>query len=153
MTRVNVIPPEFMFDEWVAAHCREGLRPVNKLRQGKYKSNPISGDYRLNYGHELWCAYHSTFTSLQWLRYKKEYHKRGFQGFDFDTYNSIHPMYANDYEATSKDYRHNLARLCERFRKRKKPYHFKGKVIDNNTDFLLWLYEVKDKLNLNKKGE
>ena len=36
MTRINVIPPELMLDEWVAGHCREGLRPVNKLREGKY---------------------------------------------------------------------------------------------------------------------
>lgn len=151
MTRVNTIPPEVMFDEWVGAHLREGLRPINKLREGKFRNLPINGPYRLNKGHELWCAHHCLFLAQIWLDYKREWKSRGFNGYDYGPdMNGVPTEYVKDYTPTKADHRHNLSRLCERFRKRKKPYHFKGKVVDNNTDFLLWLYEVKELLGLNK---
>ena len=53
-----------------------------------------------------------------------------------------------DYKITKKDLRHNLARLCDRFRKRKKPYHFDGEPIDNYKDFKVWLGLVKEELEL-----
>jgi hypothetical protein len=147
MTRINVIPPHYMLDEWVGAHVRETLRPINKLRQGKYAKSPISGQYRLGKGHELWGAYHGFFLSEMWIAYKAEWLSRGGNGFDFDPSLADYPaQYINDYAPTRVDYRHNLARLCERFRNRKNPYHYKKQVIDTTADFLQHLAWVK--LNL-----
>ena len=149
MTRINVIPPELMLNEWVSAHCKETLRPINKLMQGKYVKDPIVGQYRLKTGHELWGAGHGVFLTKMWSRYKAEYVKRGFKGFDYEDsldLSSYPVEYSNDYTPTVKDIRTNLARLCERFRKRKKPYHFYDTVIDSNKDFLVWLNKVKQEL-------
>jgi hypothetical protein len=144
MTRINVIPPQYMFDEWVSAHCRETLRPINKLRQGKYANSPVSGQYKLGKGHELWGAYHGLFLSEMWTMYKAEWTSRGGNGYNFDPSLDGYPaQYANDYTPTITDIRHNLARLCERFRNRKTPYHFKGDAVDTHRQFLSHLAWVK----------
>lgn len=144
MTRINVIPPEFMLDEWVAAHLRESLRPINKLREGKYAKKPLAGEYRLKTGHELWGAYHGEFVSNMWAHYKKEWVARGKNGFNFDPSLVNYPkQYCNSYTPTKKDLRHNLARLCERFRNRTRAYHFNGKAIDTVKEFREYLKWVK----------
>ena len=149
MTRLNVLPPHLLFDEWVSAHCREGLRPLNKVQQGKIKSGPVYGQYRLGRGHELHMASHLVFVYEQWHKYKQEWVNRGGTGFDWTPTLGGIPKNRNfDYKITKKDLRHNLARLCDRFRKRKKPYHFDGEPIDNYKDFKVWLGLVKEELEL-----
>ncbi len=149
MTRVNVIPPEVMLDEHVSAHLREGLRPINKLREGKYRSKPIAGPFILKKGHELWAANHCGFCKSQWELYKQEWTNRGGKGFEFTTdLSGVPKEYCNDYSPSKKDYRTNLARICERFRKRKKPYHFDGEKVDTYQEFKVWLSNVKDYLEL-----
>lgn len=149
MTRLNVIPPEFLLDEWVSAHCREGLRPLNKVKEGKIKSDPIYGPYRLGRGHELHMASHLIFVYNQWKLYKQEWVRRGAKGFDWTPSLEGIPSNRNfDYKPTKEDYRHNLARLCVRFRKRSKAYHLRGTKIDTYQDFKKWLDSVKLGLNL-----
>ena len=149
MTRLNVLPPHLMLDEWVSSHCREGLRPLNKVRGGKIKSNPIYGPYRLGRGHELHMASHLVFVHAQWLKYKQEWTKRGGKGFKWSpTLKGVPDNRLFDYVPTKRDYRYNLARLCDRFRKRKKAYHFHGEKVDSYRDFKIWLDKVKQELGL-----
>lgn len=151
MTRINVLPPELMLDEWVAAHCKESLRPINNVLRGKYVSKPYGGKYRLGTGHELWGAYYGKFISDMWIRYKQEWSSRGGKGFDFDPSIKEYPVeYCNDYTPTPEDYLINIERLKERFLLRGKPYHFKGQLINCVESFNTWLLMVCDKLSLQK---
>lgn len=150
MTRINCIPPEYMLDEHVQAHLREGLRPLNKRREGKYrgKSNRVS--HGLGKGHELWASEHLIFTVGMWKSYKVEWDSRGFRGYDYDPDYAtlVDTPYWKDYKPTNKDCRHNLARVCARWRKRKGAYHFHGKPIDTYADFMVYLGYVKGGLKL-----
>lgn len=141
-----------MFDEWVSAHCREGLRPLNKVKDGKIKSAPVYGQYRLGKKHELHMASHLVFVYNQWYAYKQEWINRGNKGFDWTpSLEGIPVERNNDYTPTKKDYRHNLARLCDRFRKRTKPYHFDGEEINTYKEFKQWLTFVKEYLDIQEK--
>lgn len=150
MTRINCIPPEYMLDEHVQAHLREGLRPLNKRREGKYRGKSEHVSYSLGRGHELWASENLIFTVDMWKSYKVEWDSRGFKGYDYepDYVTLVGTPYWKDYKATVKDYRHNLARVCVRWRKRKKPYHFHGKSIDTYADFMVYLEHVKGGLGL-----
>lgn len=137
MTRINVLHPSFMPDQWVSAHLRESLRPINKYLDGGYKKQPIIGKYRLNKGHELWGAGQSLFTRKQWILYKEKYIKRGFSGFDFEPSNAflMPDQFQNDYSPTKKDYFINIERLIERWNDRKPNYQYtieRSQIRDNN---------------------
>lgn len=152
MTRINVLPPDLLLDQWVSAHLRESLRPINKFLDNKYRKLPIVGQFRLNTGHELWGAGQSLFVSNQWKLYKVEYLSRGFKGFDFDPdcYKLMPLEYQNDYQPTEQDFIVNIQRLIERWNKRsnKTNYTFKGKLIKNDQDFKNWLDLLTASLNL-----
>lgn len=160
MTRVNAIPAEHLLDEWVSAGCREGLRPLNKEREGKYKNKSTLPHYSLGKGHELWLKDHLIFTVNQWKDCQKEWHERGFKGFDYNpTFEGIPEDNLQDYVATKADMRHNLARLCDRWRARwynskgerkasPTKYHLYGEVIQDNKQFMLYVSQVKQALDL-----
>ena len=77
---------------------------------------------------------------------QKEYHERGFKGFDYTypTFTHLPREYLNLYRPTEEARRSNLARIVERWRKRKKPYHFKGKVVDNRGEFMKYYKQLKE---------
>lgn len=149
MTRINCIPSHLLLDEHLHAAVREGSRPINEVRSGKdnIKNAPVR--WKLGIGHVLFCKKHLTWTHQQYVSAKEEYYKRGFNGYDFVVdLNGIPTKFLNDYKPSKAELRTNLARICERFRKRKKPYHFHGKVVDTNKDFLYYLSQVKNSLNV-----
>jgi len=151
MTRVNCIPPKYLLDEWVCAGCREGLRPLNKTKQGKYVSDSQLNHYSLGKGHELWLKDHLIFTVRQWWKCKEEWMRRGYKGCDWHPTlldGDIPEKQLKDYVPTKADYRHNLARLCDRFRKRNKPYHFKGTPVNTYREFKHYIKWVKEELKL-----
>lgn len=134
-----------LLDEHLQASVREGLRPVNEVLNGKDNIKGCPDDWKLGKGHVLFCKKHLPFTLVQWIRARDEYHNRGFKGFDYNypTFSHLPKEYLNLYRPTEKALRSNLARIIERWRKRKKAYHFKGKVIDNREDFLVYYKQLK----------
>ena len=149
MTRINCIPSHLLLDEHLSAAVREGARPINEVRSGKNNVKGAPTYWKLGKGHVLFCKKHLTWTHQQYITAKEEYYKRGFKGFDYEVdLDGIPKSYLNTYSPTKAELRTNLARICERFRKRKKPYHLNGKVIDNNTDFLYYLRSVKQAMGL-----
>lgn len=149
MTRINCLPPHALLDEWVAAHCKEGLRPINNtfkaLSSGRNPIKNCPSDWTLGEGHEIFCRKHTRFTLSQWLSAKAEWDARGGNGFDFTPADitTLPETVLNDYTPTRKAMRSNLARLCSRWRNREKTLHFKGKAIDNVRDFRQYVSHVK----------
>lgn len=144
MTRINCIPPTMLLDEHLQASVREGLRPINEVLNGKANINNAPDSYKLGTGHVLFCKKHLLFTKRQFELAQREYHLRGFNGFNYGCPTlDVSTSYLNDYEPTIRDLRTNLARIIERFRKRKKPYHFRGKVVDSNKVFRLYYKQLK----------
>ncbi len=138
MTRINCIPARLLLDKHLKAHLNEGLRPINNLRNGKYVniSKESFFKYRLNSGHELFCAQHSAWTLHMWMLAKQEYDRRGFKGYGYKpSLDGIRAKYRRGYTVTLKDCEINLERIKERFMARSKPYHYLGKVIDTDCEF------------------
>ena len=150
MTRINCIPPIMLLDEHLQVAVREGLRPLNEVLSGKDNIKGCPDDWKLGKGHVLFCKKHLPFTIWQWVLAQKEYHSRGFNGFDYEpeSFSHLPKEYLNLYRPTEKALRSNLARVIERWRKRKKAYHFKGKVVDNRKEFLLYYNELKQSVLL-----
>ena len=149
MTRINVIPASLLLDEHCHAAWREGSRPMNEIKSGKGNINKAPNSYKLGEGHVKFARKHLVWTIAQFEEARDEYLARGFNiasySFDINEYDKV---YQNNYSPSKKDFRHNLARICERFRKRTKPYHFHGKKVDSNKDFLVYLKGVKKVLDL-----
>jgi hypothetical protein len=135
-----------LLDEHLAAAMREGLRPVNEVLSGKDNLKGCPEDWKLGGGHVKFHKAHLPFTIYQWLEAQSEYHKRGFKGYDYTypTFSHLPEEYLNTYRPTEKALRSNLARIVERWRKRKKPYHFKGKVVDNRKEFMKYYKQLKE---------
>lgn len=155
MTRVNCIPAELLLDEHLKAHLHEGLRPINNLRNGKYVniSKESFFKYRLNSGHELFCAQHSAWTLHMWLLAKQEYARRGFKGYDYKpSLDGIQAKYRRGYIVTLRDCEINLERIRQRFIIRSKPYHYLGKAIDTGRDFEAYCDYVIEQLLINFRG-
>lgn len=146
MTRINCIPPNMLLDEHLRSAVREGLRPVNEVLSGKDNIKGLPDHWKLGAGHVKFCKAHLPFTIYQWLEAQKEYHKRGFNGFEYSypSFTHLPEEYLNKYRPPLKALRSNLARIIERWRKRKKPYHFKGKVIDNKGEFMAYYKQLKE---------
>lgn len=152
MTRINCIPATLLLDEHLIAAHREGLRPQNELLQGKDNTHKAPVSYQLKTGHVLFCRKHLLWTNRQFEQARAECISRGINIQLYHSSTTGIPSHClNDYQPTVKDYRHNLARICERFRKRKKAYHFKGQKVDSVKDFRLYLKTVNQSLNINHK--
>ncbi len=147
MTRINCIPAELLCDSHVMAGFREGLRPHNNVIAGKTtKGAPTH--YKLGEGHELFARKHLVWSNRQFTQCREEAISRGFNIQRYSPEGDIPQHCNNDYTATKEDYRHNLARICERFRKRKKPFIYRGIKIDTTKDFRVYLKMVKESLGI-----
>lgn len=149
MTRINTIPAELLLDEHLLAAHREGLRPLNEVLNGKSNIDKAPSEYKLGEGHVKFSRKHLLWVSGQFLGARDECLERGFKIKSYESdLSNLDSLYLNQYAPTKKDHRHNLARLCERWRKRTKPYHFNGVKIDDRASFFEWLNMVKLELNL-----
>ncbi|CAL9967846.1 endonuclease V N-glycosylase UV repair enzyme [Vibrio phage D69] len=117
MTRVNVIPPELLSDEWLLAEYREIKRIPNNVRSGKYRMIGIPDHYVLGIGHEKFFIdklmfiknRHDAIRGELSLRFNKEYDIT----IDLD---GIPDHLLNDWEPGIYDIQRNIRRLQERFR-------------------------------------
>lgn len=149
MTRINTLPAELLLDEHLLAAHREGLRPVNEIRSGKGGIDKAPLHYKLGQGHVKFARKHLLWTVRQFTEARNECFDRGFSVKDYEAdLSGISARYLNDYRPTRADHRHNLARICERWRKRSKAYHFNGVRIDTVQEFREYLNMVKRELGL-----
>lgn len=130
MTRVNVLNPKLLLDEWLIAEYRELKRIPNKMREGKYRTGWIPESYRMGFGHERFFLdkmlylkiRHDEIRDEMWARFKREYPIR-VDVFDLPEY------LLNDWMPDEIDCEINVKRLYERFDARTSEYHFYGKVV------------------------
>ena len=149
MTRINTLPAELLLDEHLLAAHREGLRPVNEIHSGKGSINKAPTRYKLGSGHVKFARKHLLWTVRQFMEARNECFDRGFSVKDYEAdLSDISARYLNDYRPTRADHRHNLARICERWRKRSKAYHFNGVKVDDVKTFREYLNMVKLELGL-----
>lgn len=151
MTRVNCINPALLLDEWLDAHLREGLRPINNILAGKDSIKDCPSDWKLGEGHEKFLRKHSVFTLNQWNKAKEEYYKREIKhkNYSYDaSIEGVPSLYLNDYKPSRVAIRSNIARLCDRWRKRNSgkrgiKYHWNGKLVDDYSSFKEYVSHVK----------
>lgn len=139
MTRVNVIPPEFLTDEWLLAEYREIKRIPNNVRSGKYTMKGIPDHYVLGIGHEKFFIdkllfiknRHDAIRRELSLRYNKDY------GISIDL-EGISEELLNDWTPGYGSIQRNINRLCERFR----PgfYHYYRRPVDDIHEFYGEMY-------------
>ena len=143
MTRVNCIDPELLLDQWLQAHLREGLRPVNERLSGRPYHNAPS-HYKLGSGHCLFHRKHCEYTLNLWLQAKKEYDRRGYQGFDWKPpVEAVRALQTEDYIPSVADKRLNLARLIVRWRKNPSLYTFCKNPVHTRQQMRDWVEMVK----------
>jgi len=140
MTRINVIPPKFLTDEWLLAEHRELKRIPNKILSGVAKTFSGVPKYTLGKGHEIFFRNKLTYLRLRYDAIHKECLKRGFNVQDYTFYISQFSVEQteklwNNWEPDDDAIIENLSRLCERFDDRKKAYHFHGAVINDDHTF------------------
>ena len=153
MTRVNCIDPDLLLDEWLDAHLREGLRPINNIKNGKDSLDNCPDDWKLGTGHEIFLRKHSIFTLNQWLKAREAYYNRDIKHKDYNynpTVTGLDQKFQHDYIPTLKAKRSNIARLIVRWKKRKKgkrkvTYHWHGRVIDDYESFKRYIAHVKER--------
>jgi len=86
MTRINVIPPKFLTDEWLLAEHRELKRIPNKILSGVAKTFGGVPKYTLGKGHEIFFRDKLTYLRLRYDAIHKECLKRGFNVRDYTFY-------------------------------------------------------------------
>ena len=162
MTRINVVDPRHLTNEWLLCEFIELLRIPNKIISGKTKLclKRIPSKYRMGAGHEIFFHDKLKYLHARHDKIKLECIKRGINintNFKFD-YDNLPPVakmfFYNDWTPTKQDHKINIERLQERFTLRKKAYHITVKtitkldklVIDNDSDFQLYLMRFENLL-------
>ena len=140
MTRINCLPAEHLFDEHLAAHLKEGLRPLNKLLKGMTNIKNAPKHWKLGTGHELFHKAHLKYTVDKWLEYQKEWRDRGYTSYDWSPSplpEELKPTYWHDYKPSRGEMRSNLARIVCRWKDArdngKKGYKYNGVKINTLT--------------------
>lgn len=133
MTRVNVVPVEFLLDEWLIAEYRELKRIPSKVVKGLYVPSKLPSSYRMGSGHEKFFI-----DKLRFLKRRHDSIRREMKiryGREYDITVEVEGLPAdllNDWSPSRDDIAVNVGRLRERYHARKSPYHYYGKVVDDN---------------------
>lgn len=148
MTRINTVPPEILFDEWLIAEYRELPRVISKVRRGKYANYYAPKFYKMGQGHEKFFINkllylkrrHDNIREEMSLRFGKKYAiVVDIQGLPEEL--------CNDWVPEVCDHRINIDRLWERFVNRKRHYHMEGQRVDefDFNDFFGEVHEYSDR--------
>lgn len=146
MTRVNVIPPELLPDEWLLAEYREIKRIPNNVRNGKYIMKNVPDHYVLGMGHEKFFIDKLLFIKKRHDAIRRELSLRFNKEYDIIVDIAGLPDHLlNDWAPGVYCVQRNINRLYERFR----PgfYHFYREPIDN-LDEIWSYYEETYKLSM-----
>lgn len=152
MTRINVVNPKHLTDQWLRAEYRELVRIPNKIRSGKTKVNfkKIPKDYLLGTGHETFFRDKLVYLKRRHDAIIAEMKRRGFNmpsGLHVDL-TGFDPKLLNDYQPDLNAVIINLERLQERFDLRTEEYKFFSKDIDQKVLDDLFCKMKEDFLNI-----
>lgn len=116
MTRVSVGFVHQLCDKHLLKERIEVLRIPNKIKAGKYKSEPID-KFTLNKGHELSLMAKCKFLKRHYEELTAEAIKRGFAPTDYsDAFEDIPEHLFKDYTPTEDDRRIVKERITERLK-------------------------------------
>ena len=131
MTRINVVSPKELSDQWLLAEYRE----LPRVLKGNFSIYNAPKQYKLGVGHVKWARYHASYTNARFKEIIKEMQYRGFKtSFTTDLGKYITNDIKNDYRPNLNDLRVNRNRLAERYKanpkvhkwtKREKPVYLR----------------------------
>lgn len=136
MTRINVISPEELSDQWLIAEYRELPRVI----KGEFNLKDAPDIYRLGRGHVKWAKKHAFWVMSRYFKICDEMEYRGFMV----NYKPIDLIKVWDkigfwYDVTLSDMCINVKRLIEKYKS--KPNYYKWTKRDKPQ----WLFERKIK--------
>ena len=133
MTRINVVPVEWLSDQWLLAEYRELPRII------KQKISVLSAPkkYCLGKGHMKWAKYHSRWVMRRYLEITWELQNRGFKT-NFPFYKLFEVWEGknnrdNDrwYDIKEEDIELNKSRLIEKYKLKPEFYRWTNRVKPN----------------------
>lgn len=152
MTRINVVNPIHLTDQWLVAEYRELPRIPNKIKSGKTTVDfkKIPKDYLLGTGHETFFRDKLVYLKRRHDAIIAEMKRRGLNmpsGLSVDL-TGFDPKLLNDYTPDLNAVQINLERLQERFDLRKSEYRFYKQDIDQKVLDDLFCKMKDDFLNI-----
>lgn len=134
MTRINVVNPKHLTDQWLVAEYRELVRIPNKIRSGKTKVifKNIPKVFKLGKGHETFFRDKLVYLKHRHDAIVAEMRQRGLNmpsGLNVDL-TGFDPALLNDWQPDLNAVILNLERFQERFDLRKEEYRFYKEDID-----------------------
>ena len=113
MTRVNVVSPKELSDQWLIAEYRE----LPRVFKGNFALTNVPKNYKLGTGHVKWARYFGYYTNSRFQEILKEMQYRGFKtSFTGNFISYIKDEMKNTYKPTSVDLKLNRNRLIERYK-------------------------------------
>lgn len=118
MTRVNVVPVQWLSDLWLLAEYRELPRCIKQL----INTDNAPEQYLLGKGHMAWAKHHSLYLICRYVDIYNEMKFRGFKtnyepvDLDLLCWKTVKETDYNDYTVTEADIALNSQRLLERYR-------------------------------------
>lgn len=136
MTRINVLPPEELYDQHLLIELRELPRMFTYIEKHTLKTNIYSGPlaYTMGTGHMKFFSNKAEFLFKRMIELYAESIKRGFK-FNFDNetwlerYNALPLWVKQDYSPTIEAMAINRQRIAEKVLMRPKFYRHNGKPI------------------------
>lgn len=135
MTRINVIPPNELYDQHLIAEYRETRLLVKNLNRSFNAKNGLSKskipkEFTLNSGHVLFFKDKGLYIQKRYQLLIEEMLKRGFEPQYLDIDIEVWPNgYFNDWEPTERDMNIIRERIKEKVLKRPNWYRYYGKYI------------------------
>lgn len=133
MTRINVVPPYELSDQWLLAEYRELPRVIKQ----DISTIDAPKHYCLGKGHVKWAKNHSFWLILRYLDITQEMIERGFKvNFSYDALyqvyeSSIKEENDNNYIPTTLDMTINRLRLIEKYKLKPNFYRWTNSVKPN----------------------
>lgn len=133
MTRINVIPPYELADQWLIAEYRELPRVIKQ----DISTIDAPKQYCLGRGHVKWAKKHSFWLILRYLDITQEMLKRGFKvNFSYDVLYQVYESGIkeennNDYIPNLLDITVNRLRLIEKYKQKPSFYKWTNAIKPN----------------------
>lgn len=141
-----------MLNEWLLAEHRELKRIPNDIITGKAKDFTFLEAFRLNKGHVLFFRNRMGYAYRRQFELYTTSRQRGYVVQDFMIapyrFEQAHLCLWRDWQPTVEDHMICIIRMWERFKDRKKAYHFGAKTIDDAHTFRRYMKWLCKKLGV-----
>ncbi len=134
MTRINLIPPEKLYDQHLLAEHREIKRIPNVIKSGKFHLENAPKNYVLGTGHVKFFYDKLWFLYRRYLALYDECKKRGFSVENYaSAFEDLPAELCKDFEPSEADIVLNQSRLDEKWRDNF--YRMHGEIVKEKIDF------------------